>query len=548
MSRYEEAMGYAIPRATPAEMEKLKKKIKEVIVYSEKFWMIYKLNTFGLAGFLDLRYKRSYIEVLFFTPSQARARNNLMIQINSPLLRELNFRKIFEQPCCDEEGFVNPLEVFQKIQDLAQNEIQAYLYLLDNEIKKINEDYENYPVNNNPYIRNIVIRLENMLIEFTIDFQNFPKRPILTFGKELKKIITEEEFNELETMKSWSEEAPLGISYIIDELMKKARSKKGEDWNSESQQIIMEDVLVSNKIPLISLKVHRGQTIGIVYGGSAQLKGDLVIINEIFRCICGLQKPIQGEIKIFGRSMIQTGEQLRNSMIIVSTSLDAKLESLSVMNCLKKGGRISLANTQFKRKKQFIKEIIEISMLKDKEDELILNLNTIERLKVSIGLALLRNPNIILFSVPKGSLGRLEMTSFNQYLKRISETFHTVLVIHGPKEIVSVCNKILTISDDKADSGTIEDLVLQIPQSGEVIEIELNNLNPDALNKRVFSSIFEDAIIIEERKNEKFKIFSQENPDDLIVKLMNIVGPFVYNFKRFKPSLSEYLEFKSIVS
>jgi hypothetical protein len=213
-------MGYAIPRATPAEMEKLKKKIKEVIVYSEKFWMIYKLNTFGLAGFLDLRYKRSYIEVLFFTPSQARARNNLMIQINSPLLRELNFRKIFEQPCCHEEGFVNPLEVFQKIQDLAQNEIQAYLYLLDNEIKKINEDYENYPVNNNPYIRNIVIRLENMLIEFTIDFQNFPKRPILTFGKELKKIITEEEFNELETMKSWSEEAPLGISYIIDELMK----------------------------------------------------------------------------------------------------------------------------------------------------------------------------------------------------------------------------------------------------------------------------------------------------------------------------------------
>lgn len=541
-------MGYAIPKATPVEMEKLKKKINEVIVYSEKYWMIYKLNTFGLAGFLDLRYKRSYIEVLFFTPSQARARNNLMIQINSPLLRELNFRKVFEQPCCDEEGFVNPLKVFQKIQELAKNEIQAYLYLLDNEIKKINEDYENYPVNNNPYIRNIVIRSDDMFFDYTIDFQNFPKKPILVFGKTLKKLMSEEEFNESEAINAWSEEAPLGIPYIIDEIMKAALNKRGKAWNSESQQIIMEDVLVSNKIPLISLKVHRGQTIGVLYGGSAQLKGDLTIINEIFRCVNGFQKPVQGEIKIFGNPISNINDQQKNTMIIVSTSLDAKLEEQSVRNCLKKSGRISLANTQFKSKKQFIDEIIELSMLKDKEDELVLNLSIIERLKLSIGMALLRSPNVILFSVPRGALGRLEYANFNQYIKKISETFHIVVVIHGTKEIVSVCDKILTISDDKADSGTIDDLVLQIPQSGEVIEIELNNLNPNALNKKVFSSIFEDAIIIEERKNEKFKIFSQENPDDLVIKLMNIVGPFVYNFKRFKPSLSEYLEFKSIGS
>jgi ABC-type multidrug transport system ATPase subunit len=222
------------------------------------------------------------------------------------------------------------------------------------------------------------------------------------------------------------------------------------------------------------------------------------------------------------------------------------MENESIINCLKKVKRINLTNTKFKNQKQLINEIIEFSMLKDKKDEIALNLTAIERLKLSIGLALLKLPNVILFSIPHGTLGRLEMTSFNQYLKKIIETFHVVIIVHGPKEIVSVCDKILTISDEKADSGTIDDLVLQIPQSGEVIEMELNNLNPDTLNKKVFSSIFEDAIIIEERQNEKFKIFSQENADDLIIKLMNIVGPYVYNFKRFKPSLAEYLEFRSI--
>jgi hypothetical protein len=185
-SRYDEVMGYAIPKAEPKELEKLNQKIRDVIVYSENFWMIYKLNTFGMAGFLDLRYKKSYIEILFFTPTQAKARNNLTIQINSPLLSELNFRKILEHPCCDEDGFVSPVEVFKKVQDLVKNEIQAYLYLLDNEIKKINETYENYPVNNNPYVRNIFIRYENGVIDFIVDFQNFPKKPKVTFSENLK--------------------------------------------------------------------------------------------------------------------------------------------------------------------------------------------------------------------------------------------------------------------------------------------------------------------------------------------------------------------------
>ena len=79
-----------------------------------------------------------------------------------------------------------------------------------------------------------------------------------------------------------------------------------------------------------------------------------------------------------------------------------------------------------------------------------------------------------------------------------------------------------------------------MPQSGEILSIELNRAVEAEIKKMLE---LKSAIIIEERKNEKFKIFLKEDPDKALLQVMEIFGPKLYSFKRFKATLGEYLEF-----
>ncbi|MFX1503289.1 MAG: hypothetical protein ACFFDH_20170, partial [Promethearchaeota archaeon] len=49
------------------ELERLRLKILDAVRFSKRFWMTYRENTFGIASILNLIYKKSFIEVLFFT-------------------------------------------------------------------------------------------------------------------------------------------------------------------------------------------------------------------------------------------------------------------------------------------------------------------------------------------------------------------------------------------------------------------------------------------------------------------------------------------------
>jgi len=57
----------------------------------------------------------------------------------------------------------------------------------------------------------------------------------------------------------------------------------------------------------------------------------------------------------------------------------------------------------------------------------------------------------------------------------------------------------------------------------------------------------DSTLFIEKRKNERYIIYcTKENPEKIIIKLMASVGDYIYNFKRYKASLEEYLEFLEI--
>lgn len=146
-----------------------------------------------------------------------------------------------------------------------------------------------------------------------------------------------------------------------------------------------------------------------------------------------------------------------------------------------------------------------------------------------------------MFSIPFGILGKLEYEKFNSYMNKIKENFHVVLIFHGPEEIVSNCDQILTITKNTSKIGSFKDYIESLPQYGEILNIELND--PDDLSIQKLKEMKEIDVIIEERKKEKFKIFIKDSIPEVIIQITELLGPSLYSFKKTTASIGDYMEF-----
>ncbi|MHA1193935.1 MAG: hypothetical protein ACTSP9_16875 [Promethearchaeota archaeon] len=51
------------------------------------------------------------------------------------------------------------------------------------------------------------------------------------------------------------------------------------------------------------------------------------------------------------------------------------------------------------------------------------------------------------------------------------------------------------------------------------------------------------SLILEERKNEKYKLFIKENPNEVLVNLTELFGSKLFSFKRTRATLLDYIDF-----
>jgi hypothetical protein len=146
-----------------------------------------------------------------------------------------------------------------------------------------------------------------------------------------------------------------------------------------------------------------------------------------------------------------------------------------------------------------------------------------------------------MFSIPFGILGKLEYEKFNSYMDNVKENFHVVLIFHGPEEIVSNCDQILTITKSTSKIGSFKEYIEGLPHYGEILNIELNDPDEKVIQK--LREMNEIDLIIEERKEEKFKIFIKDNIPEVIIQITELLGPSLYSFKRSTASIGEYMEY-----
>ena len=599
-------------RGEPREIElaQLKAKIIDAIRFSERYWMIYKEQTFGIATIIDLTYKKSYIEVLFSPNIDVIQKRAPLVKIFTPGKTTFNFNEVLIEPDLDEDGLVSPIKIMERLNRLIKKEINYHLTILKYEIELINEIFENYSIDSNPHFRKVIVYFPNYVVELRINMENYPEVPSLSekkqltikrfieplsekirdkiaerygissferFGEEIKlyddemeffiekskmpfvvkfknriqdkfrkifgikqkesieeyeiieKIIKQKDFNNIELIKNWNVESPPHIVEVIDSIL---------EIKKDSQHLILDSVSI-DKIHNIMFKIHRGQSIGIYYeleeSNNYLTKNPII---DLFHAIEGRNADYSGEISVFGTKIIPNGKNEIDGIFITTGEIDSKMLSMKIKKAILHD--LYLVGKR-KSKKTLINKALEITGLLHRKSEKVSKLTKLEQILFSISRALLRRQSIIMVSIPLSEIGPLKSEQFNRYVQNIKEEFHVILIIHGPKSIVSNCDKIITIKDKQAEIGTIKHFISKIPQGGEIITIELDNPEKSALDKMLK---IKTVIFIEERRHERYKIYCiDENPNKVLVKLFESIGDYIYNFKRHIASLEEYLEF-----
>ena len=557
------------------ELERLKLKIIEAIRFSKRFWMTYREGTFGIASIINLLYKKSFFEVLFFTNSDVIEKGVPLLKIYTPIEDEIDFSEILHEPDFDTDGTINPVIIIQRMRRLIRIEFQKHMNLLNSEIKLIDDKYETYQIKTNPYYRQIHIYFPNFVIKLKINLEKYPYRPTFSFSKSLSKIISEREFSELDIIKNWDVENPPHIYEMLEKLCELIPSfVKIEDLKENSQYLILKRVSVGNIIDNLSFKIHRGKSIGIIFDEKGLENTDprLDLLN-LFDTIAGNQNVYSGSIQIFGNSMILLSKQEKARIFILPQAYDSTITNMRIKKAIKyktnlneiynkkksdfnsilkeagltqsldevMGEFLKEKSNDFNRRKQFIKKVLESTGLLNKKNKKFSKMTPLEFLLFSITQALIQSPTIIMFSIPFGILGKLEYEKFNSYMEKIKENFHVVLIFHGPEEIVSNCDQILTITKTTSNIGSLKDYIETLPHFGEILNIELNDPDEESIQK--LKDMKEIDAIIEERNKEKFKIFIKDSISEVIIQITELLGPSLYSFKRSIASIGDYMEY-----
>ncbi len=557
------------------ELERLRLKILDAVRFSKRFWITYRENTFGIASILNLIYKKSFIEVLFFTNQDVKDRGVPLLKIYTPLIDEIDFNELIVEPDFDNDGLVSPKKIIERMRKLIRKEFQNHMMILEKEVELLDNRFENYMIDNNPYHREFRISYPYFVIKLQINFEKYPLLPFFSFSKTLLKIISEREFNNVDLIKNWNELNPPHIYQLIQKVCNIVETRlKLDRLRPNSQHLLLENVSIENGVQNISFRIHRGKSIGILYDeeqlSDTEHQYDLFYL---FWSISGNFSEFTGNIKIFGKEIQFLNKMELEKIVILPQAHESNILNMKVKKAIKykinikeilkiRKTKLQLLlktagfvprideiireifvapSKRFIRSKTYIKNALELTGLLHKKNKRCSELNHLDFLLFSIARSLVSFPSIIMFFIPYEILDRLEYDKFNNYMQNIKEKFNVILIFHAPEGIVSKCDQILTISKNASKIGTFNKLMEELPQSGEILTIELSNPDESLIEKlREFDEI---AKIQEERKNEKYKIFLKDEPNKMIIRLTKLFGHSLFSFKRYKASLEDYKEF-----
>jgi ABC-type multidrug transport system ATPase subunit len=184
--------------------------------------------------------------------------------------------------------------------------------------------------------------------------------------------------------------------------------------------------------------------------------------------------------------------------------------------------------------------------ISDLKDTVVKNLSGGQRRRASIAIAMIHQPKILFLDEPTSGLDPVLRKELWNMLSNLNEEYGTSLVVvtHYPEE-GEFCSKICMFAKDKGilAVGNPKKLIKSLPGAGRVIILEL---------KKPFSKISEllsrqkgFEYLLEERKNEKFRIFSNEPMRTIVQEITShIKMTDIQNISQGEANLTDFFRIK----
>ncbi|TFF89342.1 MAG: ATP-binding cassette domain-containing protein [Promethearchaeota archaeon] len=336
-----------------------------------------------------------------------------------------------------------------------------------------------------------------------------------------------------------------GGAFIRRKIKRKIKPKIDDELRkeiSENPAIQVEKMMVKagGKIIIkdISVTLKHREVLGVI-GESGAGKSTFV------KAALGTRKAL-GIRKIYGYN-VKKKKKLSPLIGYVPQDLGKTLyNNLSILK------NIEIFGVQYGLKRDEIKKeatkILKDLGIDDKKNELIRNLSGGQKRRASIAISMIHRPILFVLDEPTSGLDPIIREQLWEILLQVNEKYQTTLVVitHYPEES-RYCTKCAIFGRKRGmiDYGKPEELVMNLPGSGRAIEINLKSNKPDLYE--YLRTIPEFEFILEERRNERYKIFTNLTVSDVSRKLnTKFEEQEIGNVSQIEATMSDYFRLKSL--
>jgi ABC-2 type transport system ATP-binding protein len=253
----------------------------------------------------------------------------------------------------------------------------------------------------------------------------------------------------------------------------------------------------------VDLKIHSGEFLALL-GPNGAGKTTLVEMIE------GLQNPDKGEILIKNKPWKNNSHEL-HKILGISLQETKFMDKVTVLETLK------LFASFYELPNSRVEEIIDIINLREKLKSYTENLSGGQRQRLTLGVALLNKPEILLLDEPTTGLdptARREIWSILMKLKHEEKT-SMILTTHYMEEAEQLCDRIVIMDHGKIlTQGTLTEL-LSHSKSSEIIEFDLLE------NFEIFNFLSDEIVELDKNeKNKKITLYVKSIVD-ILPKILN---------------------------
>lgn len=203
------------------------------------------------------------------------------------------------------------------------------------------------------------------------------------------------------------------------------------------------------------------------------------------RIMATLDEPDHGDVFLDGMSVKEYPEEARHLIGFVPDSLPAHAD-ITVNEYLDFFARAY--GLHGKKRKTAIDEVQEFTGLTELRDKLLKSLSKGMKQRVSVGRALVHDPNLLLMDEPAAGLDPRARIEFRELVSVLAGMGKSILISsHILTELTEICNGVVIIEKGNIlETGSIKD-VMQRSRGTQVVAVR----TPDANHDKLFKALLE---------------------------------------------------------